>query len=224
MTRTIAVVTAGLTRPSSTRLLADQLAAAAVKRLDPVESDSVEVVTVEVVTVEVVTVEVVTIEVRDIAHDLVNNLLTGFPAPELKAALDAVAGADGVIAVTPTFNASYNGLFKMFFDVLGDAALVDKPVLIAATGGTVRHSLALEHALRPMFAHLRAVVAPTSVFAAPEDWAGADGGSAGGAGGSLRVRIDRAAAELADLIGSRKPAVAPDPFALTTTFDDLLAG
>lgn len=198
MTRTIAVVTAGLTQPSSTRLLADRLA------------DAVRAAMTD-------EVEVVTIEVRDVAHDLVNNLLTGFPAPELRRALDAVAGADAVIAVTPTFNASYSGLFKMFFDVLGDAALVGKPVLIAATGGTVRHSLALEHAVRPMFAYLRATVVPTSVFAAPEDWAGAD------ASGSLRTRIERAAAEVADLVGGRESAPVADPFALTTTFDDLLA-
>ncbi|GAA1771897.1 FMN reductase [Luedemannella helvata] len=197
MSRAIAVVTAGLTQPSSTRLLADQLAAAVTGHLPDAE--------------------VVTIELRDVAHDLVNNLLTGFPAPALKRALDAVAGADGVIAVTPTFNASYSGLFKMFFDVLGDAALVGKPVLIAATGGTVRHSLALEHALRPMFAYLRAIVVPTSVFAAPEDWAGAV------AGGSLRARVDRAGTELAELIASRPTAEVADPFALTTTFDDLLA-
>ena len=215
MSRTIAGVRAGLTQPSSTRLLADQLATAVKAHLTETEIG--------------VDVQVVTIELRDVAHDLVNNLLTGFPAPALKQVLDVVAGADGLIAVTPTFNASYSGLFKMFFDVLGDEALVGKPVLIAATGGTARHSLALEHALRPMFAYLRAIVVPTSVFAAPEDWAGSAGAPTGpnaagaGAGGALRGRVDRAGAELAELIHSRPAAVAADPFALTTTFEDLLA-
>jgi FMN reductase len=199
--RSLAVVSAGLTQPSSTRLLADRLAAAAVHELGLLR----------------VTPEVHTIELRDHAHDVVNNMLTGFPAAGLKTAVDAVAGADGLIAVTPIFNASYSGLFKLFFDVLGDTALVDKPVLIAATGGTMRHSLALEHALRPMFVYLRGVVMPTSVFAAAEDWAGDD------AEGPLRERIKRAARELAEQVERREPAAPADPFALTTSFEDLLS-
>ncbi|WP_432906002.1 FMN reductase [Micromonospora matsumotoense] len=199
--RTLAVVSAGLSQPSSTRLLADQLAVAArdelVRRGDEVELRVV--------------------ELRDHAHDVVNNLLTGFPSTELRAALDAVTGADGIVAVTPIFNASYNGLFKSFFDVVDAQALVDRPVLIGATGGTARHSLALEHAVRPMFGYLRAVVLPTSVFAAPEDWSG------GTAEGALRARIDRAGRELADQVDRRPPATGPaDPFALTTDFAQLL--
>ncbi|MFI9640805.1 FMN reductase [Micromonospora sp. NPDC051925] len=201
--RTLAVVSAGLGQPSSTRLLADQLAAAArdelVRRGDEVELRVV--------------------ELRDHAHDVVNNLLTGFPSTELRAALDAVTGADGIIAVTPIFNASYNGLFKSFFDVVDAQALVDRPVLIGATGGTARHSLALEHAVRPMFGYLRAVVLPTSVFAAPEDWSG------GTADDALRARIRRAGLELADQVDRRPPATGhADPFALTTDFAELLGG
>ena len=44
--------------------------------------------------------------------------------------------------------------------------LAGKPVLIGATGGTARHSLALEYALRPLFSYLRTVVVPTAVYAA----------------------------------------------------------
>src|SRR5262245_41611954 len=115
--RTIAVVTAGLTDPSSTRLLADQLTSAVRHELELVG----------------VRAEVRVIEVREFGHDLVNNLLTGFSSATLRPAVDAVAAADGLIAVTPIFNASYSGLFKMFFDVLGDTALTGKPVLIGAT-------------------------------------------------------------------------------------------
>jgi FMN reductase len=104
----------------------------------------------------------------------------------------------------------------MFFDVVGDTALADKPVLVGATGGTARHSLALEHAMRPLFTYLRSVVVPTSVFAASEDWAGPD------AEDGLRERIERAAAELAAEVARREPAKVADPFALTTTFDQLL--
>ncbi|HEX5598385.1 MAG TPA: FMN reductase [Micromonosporaceae bacterium] len=197
--RSLAVVSAGLGQPSSTRLLADQLAEATrdelARRDVPVGQHLV--------------------ELREHAHDVTNNLLTGFPSPSLQESIDAVAAADGLIAVTPIFNASYSGLFKSFFDVLGDTALVDKPVLIAATGGTARHSLALEHALRPMFAYLRAVVMPTSVFAAPEDWAGAV------ASGPLSDRIQRAAAELAEQVQRHEAKPVADPFALSATFEEL---
>ncbi|MFC8848614.1 MULTISPECIES: FMN reductase [unclassified Micromonospora] len=200
--RTLAVVSAGLSQPSSTRLLADQLAAAT---RDELAGRGVEV-------------QLRPIELRDHAHDVVNHLLTGFPPPALRDALDTLAAADGVVAVTPIFNASYSGLFKSFFDVLDAATLVDRPVLIAATGGTARHSLALEHAVRPMFAYLKAVVVPTAVFAATEDWSGAT------AEGALRSRIVRAAGELADQVARRHPAAPADPFALTAGFDELLAG
>jgi FMN reductase len=200
--RTLVVVSAGLSRPSSTRLLADRLSAAAVDAAGGLG----------------VRLEVRVIELRDLAHDLMNHLLTGFPPGPLAAALDAVESADAVIAVTPIFTASYSGLFKSFFDVLGRDALVDRPVLIAATGGTARHSLALEHAVRPMFAYLRAVTVPTAVFASSEDWGGDEGE------GQLRGRINRAADELAREIERRDPATVRDPFALTTSFEELLAG
>ncbi|MEV4659905.1 FMN reductase [Micromonospora sp. NPDC049301] len=199
--RTLAVVSAGLSQPSSTRLLADQLAAATRDELVRRGAE----------------VELRVVDLREYAHDVTNNLLTGFPPAALRAVLDTVTGADGIIAVTPIFNASYNGLFKSFFDVLEAESLVDRPVLIGATGGTARHSLALEHAVRPMFSHLRAVVVPTAVFAAPEDWSG------GNADGALRGRIRRAAGELADQVERRLPAAGPaDPFALTTDFLQML--
>ncbi|MEU1405489.1 FMN reductase [Streptomyces sp. NPDC005728] len=165
----LVVVSAGLSVPSSTRLLADRLAAA-VDRRTPVDLQVV--------------------ELRDLAVEIAHNFTNGFPGRKLAAALDAVTEADGLIVVTPVFSASYSGLFKSFFDVLDKDALAGKPVLIAATGGTARHSLVLEHALRPLFAHLRAVVVPTGVYAASEDW-GAEG---------LPERIDRAAGELAGLM------------------------
>ncbi|WP_432839411.1 FMN reductase [Dactylosporangium sp. CA-092794] len=198
MTRSIVAVTAGLSQPSSSRLLADRLAAAVRGKLG-----------------EGVTTQVY--ELRDVAHDITDHLLTGFPSPALKEVLDAVAAADGLIAVSPIFNASYSGLFKSCFDVLDDGVLHDKPVLLGATGGTARHSLALEHALRPLFAYLHATVAPTAVFAATEDWAGAGKDT-------LHARIERAGAELAALVAAREPVTVQDPFAPTTDFESLLGG
>jgi FMN reductase len=198
--RTVVVISAGLSRPSSTRLLADQLSAAAVAAAEQQD----------------ITLTVKVVELRDLAHEITDHLLTGFPPPALRQALDQVAAADALIAVTPIFSASYSGLFKSFVDVIEQGALVDKPVLIAATAGTARHSLALEHAMRPLFSHLRATVIPTAVFAASDDW-GADS-----ADGTLRSRVTRAAGELARDLSRRAPATVPDPFALTTNFEDLL--
>lgn len=181
----LVVVSAGLSVPSSTRLLADRLAAATAGRTSA---------------------EVRVVELRDLAVEIAHNFTSGFPGRKLADALDAVTGADGLIVVTPVFSASYSGLFKSFFDVLDKDALAGKPVLIAATGGSARHSLVLEHALRPLFAHLRAVVAPTGVYAASEDW-GAEG---------LPERIERAAGELAALMAgltagrpADEPAIVP---------------
>ncbi|GGW77836.1 oxidoreductase [Streptomyces lucensis JCM 4490] len=173
----LVVVSAGLSVPSSTRLLADRLAAA-VDRLAPVD--------------------VQVVELRYLAVEIAHHLTNGFPGRALAAAQDAVAGADGLAVVTPVFSASYSGLFKSFFDVLDKDALAGKPVLIGATGGTARHSLVLDHALRPLFAYLRAVVVPTGVYAASEDW-GAQG---------LADRVERAAGELATLMTGR-PAAGP---------------
>ncbi|MGW7659169.1 FMN reductase [Streptomyces sp. NPDC054756] len=190
----LVVVSAGLSVPSSTRLLADRLAAAAGRQA---EAD----------------VEVV--ELRELAVEIAQNFTNGFPGRRLAAAIDAVTSADGLIVVTPVFSASYSGLFKSFFDVIDKDALTGMPVLIAATGGTARHSLVLDHALRPLFAHLKAVVVPTGVYAASEDW-GAEG---------LDGRIERAAGELAALMrglaGTRRAA--PDTFTVVPFAEQLAA-
>lgn len=197
MTR-LTVVTAGLSVPSSTRLLADRLADATVEALGEAE--------------------VTVVELRPLAHALADHLLTGFPSEELAAALESVRSADGLIVVTPVFAASYSGLFKSFVDVLERGALEGKPVLVAATAGTARHSLVLDHALRPLFSHLRAVVAPTGVFAATDDF---------GADADLSGRIDRAAGELAALMGKVDPTArrrrsVEDELADPTPFDELM--
>jgi FMN reductase len=202
-TRTLVVVSAGLSVPSSTRLLADRLAEATVEALRGRGVDAA--------------VEVV--ELREHARDLADNLVTGFPNASLRTALDTVAGADALIAVTPIFSASYSGLFKTFFDVLDKDALIGKPVLMGATAGTARHSLALEHALRPLFAYLRATVVPTAVFAAAEDWGAGDA-----TGHELVQRVERAAGELADVVAQRAPAAQADPFDDPTPFEVLLRG
>ncbi|PCG81394.1 oxidoreductase [Streptomyces sp. WZ.A104] len=185
----VVAVSAGLGQPSSTRLLADRLAAATREQLtadrDRADQDR--------------NVEVRVIELRDLAVDIANHLVSGFPSAGLREAIEAVTEADGLIAVTPVFTASYSGLFKSFFDLIDNTALTGKPVVIAATGGTARHSLVLEHALRPLFAYLRAVTVPTSVYAASEDW----GSSGDQYTEGLPSRIRRAGGELASAVLDR---------------------
>jgi FMN reductase len=200
--RSLVVVSAGLSQPSSTRLLADRLSAAVDRHLRAAGIEP----------------QIEVIELRDQAKDLANNLLAGFPSPHLRAALDAVLAADGLIAVTPIFSASYSGLFKLFFDLVERDGFAGKPVLIAATGGTARHSLALEHAMRPLFAYLNAAVVATAVYAATEDW----GRSGVAAEDSLVERIDRAALELSVAMSVRGSAARKDPFADPVPFDQLL--
>jgi FMN reductase len=206
MTRRIVVVQAGLGQPSSTRLLADRIAAATSDAL--LSGGEV--------------VDVAVIDVREHAHALADALLTGFATGGLREALDAVAEADGVVVVTPVFQASYSGLFKSFFDVMDAGSLKGTPVLLAATAGTARHSLVLEHALRPMFAYLKAITVPTAVFAASEDW-----GTAGSVDAGLQARVEVAAGELADLVMGRPSAegraARVDPFADPVPFEELLA-
>jgi FMN reductase len=206
----LVVVSAGLSVPSSTRLLGDRLAAVAAPAAtapEPAPAD------------------VRVIELRDLAVEIAHTFTNGFPGPALADAFAEVAAADGLIVVTPVFSASYSGLFKSFFDALSvtdEDALAGKPVLIAATGGTARHSLVLDHALRPLFAYLKAVVVPTGVYAASEDW-GAEG---------LDARIGRAATELAALMAgtagsaerpSGRPLPKRDSFEEVTPFAERLA-
>ena len=200
MTRKLVVVSAGLSDPSSTRLLADLLADATTRALTGLAG-----------------VEIRSVELRPLAHALADQLLTGFATGELAEAEEAVAQADAVIAVTPVFSASYSGLFKTFFDVLEPDLLTGIPVLIGATAGTARHSLVLEHALRLLFSYLHATVVPTAVFAASEDF-----GEAG-----LQARVDRAAGELAALLSGaprQRARSVEDEFADPTPFEDLLRG
>lgn len=177
----LAVISGGLREPSSTRLLADRIVAA-------VES---------MLAGEGITMETSVVELRQLGRAVMDAMLIGFAAPELDMAFDTIADADGLIAVTPAFNASFSGLFKSFFDVLPEETLSQMPVLIAATGGTERHSLVLEHASRPMFSYLHAIVSPTGVYAATDDFGGQHGTQDVAA---LDKRIDKAASDFIRLL------------------------
>ncbi|MEV7693917.1 CE1759 family FMN reductase [Microbacterium sp. NPDC089189] len=189
--RRIAVISAGLSNPSSTRMLADRLLAATARELTERDIEA--------------TADV--FELRDYAHDITNNLLTGFAPPALETMLNTVVSADALIVVTPIFSTSYSGLFKSFIDVLDPDALRGTPVLIGANAGTARHSLAIDYAIRPLFAYLHADAVSTGVFAASSDWGGSGDDVA-----PLGARVDKGARELAEAIARRAPVTAEDPF------------
>lgn len=194
----ILVISAGMGSPSSSRMLGDRLADATAAALfsagQPVETK--------------------VLELRDLAVDLATFYTSHVPSAKLQEAFDLVGTASGVIAVSPVLNAGVNGLFKLFFDLLDQGVLKDRPVLLAATGGSVRHSLAIDQSMLPMFFYLKAVIAPTPVFAATEDW--------GTAGSGLARRIERAASEFAGLITARPAPDYADEFANVPDFSTLL--
>ena len=210
--RRIVVITAGLGVPSSSRMLADQLGEAARAAL----------------TAAGVTASVSTFELREYAVDIANKMVAGYAPPKLETLINEVVDADALVAVTPVFTASMSGLFKSFFDVIENTALEGKPVILGATGGSSRHSMVLDFALRPMFSYLRARVTPTAVYAAPEDWGTGETGTS-----PLDARVRRAASELVALLGDRPAHLAqpsgdlrlparPDPMA-SLPFEQLLA-
>jgi FMN reductase len=172
----LVVVSAGTSDPSSTRLLADRTAqrtaALAARRGAPVHTRM--------------------IDLRELATDITTALTSQLITPKLQQAVDALGAADGVIAAAPVYKAGPSGLFTSFFQVLDNDLLIGKPTVLAATAGTARHALVADDHMRPLFAYLRALPVPTSLFAAPEDWADE----------SLNKRIDRAAFELVLLMES----------------------
>lgn len=194
----ITVISAGVRAPeSSTSLLADRLTAAVEGALRERGQQA----------------DVTRIEVRDHAHAVVDATLTGFPTGPLADALAAIPAADALLLVTPTFQASYAGLFKSFMDLVEAGSLRGMPVLVAATGGTERHSLVLDHALRPLVAYLGGVAVPTGVYAATWDFAST----------TLDSRLQRAASELATLVsGASVRAPKIDEFAAPAPFEEML--
>ncbi|MDP5226836.1 MULTISPECIES: FMN reductase [Arthrobacter] len=202
--RKIMVLSAGLGVPSSSRLLADQLAVATQTSLTELG----------------VGAEIHVVELRDYAVDIANNFVTGFAAPRLDDLIKDVETADAIIAVSPVFSASFSGLFKSFFDVIDPKALEGTPVLLGATAGTDRHQMVLDYAMRPLFGYLRARVVPTAVFAGPQDWGSTDDGRQGG---MLASRVTRAGRELAGIV-AEAPAREKADDMVSLPFEQLLAG
>ena len=84
--------------------------------------------------------------------------------------LAAVEQADVLVVTTPVFRGSYTGIFKHFFDFIHQDALIDKPVMLAATGGSERHALVIDHQLRPLFSFFQARTLPLGIYATDKDF------------------------------------------------------
>ena len=172
----LVVVSAGTSDPSSTGLLADRAA----QRVAALAGQRGHLVRTRV------------IDLREMAADITTALTGQLVTPKLQRAVDALGAADGVIAAAPVYKAGPSGLFTSFFQVLDNDLLIGRPALLAATAGTARHAFVVDDQMRPLFAYLRALPVPTSLFAAPEDWGDE----------ALARRTDRAAYELVLLMES----------------------
>jgi len=172
----LVVVNAGVSDPSSTKLLADRAA----QRVEAHVAARGGAATTSV------------IDLRELLPELPAALASQHFGPRFVAAITALADADGIVAAAPVYKAGASGLFTSFFQVLDNDLLIGKPVILAATAGTARHALVVDEEMRSLFAYLRTLTVPTSLFAATEDWANT----------GLTTRIDRAAFELALLMES----------------------
>lgn len=181
----IVAVSTGLSEDSTTTRLADRM-------LDSARS-ALEATGTEVLTTHV--------NVRHLATALADLTVSGFPAPQLEEAFAAVARASAVITVAPVYKGAPVGIHTLFWQLIEDAALAGTPVLLGATGGTPRHSLAIESTMRPLIAYLKGYALPTAVFAATDDWGG-------GEETGLESRIVAATSELGELTLALNPAIA----------------
>lgn len=172
----LVVVSGGTSNPSSTRMLADRVSA----RIGALADRRDAAVTVDV------------IELRELAAEISAALVSQLMGPKLTAAIDTLAAADGLVVAAPVYKAAPSGLLTSFFHILDNDLLIAKPVVLAATAGTARHALVVDEQMRALFAFLRTMTVPTSLFAASEDWNGTD----------LNKRVDRAALELVLLMES----------------------
>lgn len=181
----ILVLSAGTSVPSSTRILADQLSAATGRLLESTG----------------IAPNITTVELREIARDITAALLSPFPGERVAGLIEQISAADAVIVVTPIYNTGPSGLLKTLIDAIDPEVWRDKPVLLGATAGTPRHSLAIEYAIRPIFVYLKARIVPTAVFASSGDFGAQDSSEAGHL--PLATRTARAGAELVGMVDTR---------------------
>ncbi|MEE9985794.1 NAD(P)H-dependent oxidoreductase [Agrobacterium pusense] len=111
--------------------------------------------------------------------------------------IQTIIDAEALVIGSPTYKGSYTGLFKHVIDLLDPADLRGKPVILTATGGGDRHSLVVEHQLRPLFAFFEAFVTPTAIYTSGRDYV------EGQVSPVVNARVNQAIAEAALLVKAR---------------------
>ncbi|MEA3117236.1 MAG: reductase [Paraburkholderia sp.] len=176
----VVAVSGGLQRPSRTLVLVESLVAALG---------------------ELLPLDVHLIELGQITPGLARALHRSQLPAEVESHVLAIENADMLVVASPVFRASFSGLFKHLFDLVHQDALIDTPVLLAATGGSERHALVIEHQLRPLFSFFQARTLPIGVYASERDFSGYEIASA-----ALRNRIALAAERAVPWLGEGRSA------------------
>lgn len=176
-TKLVLGISGNLTRPSKTRAFIDHIAGHVAKNIGASSA---------------------TYDIQDFGPSFAQARRIGDLDPSIRNLVEQLADADVLVVGSPTFKGSYTGLFKHFFDLLDPSSLKGKPVVLAATGGGERHSLIVEHQLRPLFGFFEALTVPTAVYASDKDFA--DGVLISE---SIRARTQQAIAEACRLVGGR---------------------
>ena len=178
MTRTLKVVavSGSLNHPSRTTALVEEIVTALGRAL-PIESHL--------------------ITLTDLGPSLAGALTRSQLPPQAEAELQRIETADLLVVASPVYRASFTGLFKHLFDFIDQYALVDTPVLLAASGGSERHALIIEHQFRPLFAFFQALTLPVGIYAHDSDFTDYRLTNE-----TLRARIEKAVAKAVPVIWS----------------------
>jgi FMN reductase len=115
-------------------------------------------------------VEPLHIRINEVGPSFAGTLKRSELPDAVEAALQAIESADVLVVASPVYRASFTGLFKHLFDFVDQYALVDTPILLAATGGSERHALIIEHQFRPLFGFFQALTLPVGVYAHDSDF------------------------------------------------------
>jgi len=145
---------------------------------------------------DVLPIEAHTIELGTLAPKIGGAIYRNQLSAEVENELVAIESADLLIVASPVYRGSYTGLFQHLFDFVHHEALIDVPVLLAATGGSDRHALVIDHQLRPLFSFFQSRTLPLGVYASEQDFQGYEI-----ARGALRDRIALAVGRAVPLVG-----------------------
>jgi FMN reductase len=148
----VVAVSGSLTAPSRTTALVEEIVAAFARAVEPATGIDAHI-----------------IALHELGPHLAGVLSRTALPPVAEEELQRIEAADLLIVATPVYRASFTGLFKHLFDFVDQYALVDTPVLLAATGGSERHALIIEHQLRPLFGFFQSLALPVGVYAHDSD-------------------------------------------------------